>query len=98
MHALLSNLTPSCRRRVKFQVGFHDVWGVLMSLEANRLKFAKFIVRTASSEECRTIDMKRAMRDDLEAMQLEIAHKHASLLCPFEEKEAFMEILEKGRQ
>lgn len=69
-----------------------------MSIEANRLKFAKFIVRTASSEECRTIDMKRAMRDDLEAIQLEIAHKHASLLCPFEEKEAFMAILEKGRQ
>lgn len=69
-----------------------------MSLEANRLKFAKFIVRTASSEECRTIDMKRAMRDDLEAMQLEIARKHAALLCPFEEKEAFMAILDSSRR
>ena len=86
------------RRRAKFQVGFHDVWGVLMSLEKDRLKFAKFIVRTASSEECRTIDMKRTMRDDLESMQLDIAHKHAALLCPFEEKETFMKELEKTRR
>ena len=73
------------------------MWGVLSSLEKDRLKFAKFIVRTASSEECRTIDMKRMMRDDLEAMQIEIARKHSSLLCPFEEKEAFMAELEKAR-
>ena len=85
------------RRRTKFQVGFHDVWGVLTSLEKDRLKFSKFIVRTASSEECRTIDMKRMMRDDLEAMQIEIANKHSALLCPFEEKEAFMAELEKTR-
>ena len=94
-HIILKN--RKARRRAKFQVGFHDVWGVLTSLERDRLKFAKFIVRTGSSEECRTIDMKRAMRDDLEAMQLEIAHKHTALLCPFEEKEAFMAELEKTR-
>ena len=86
------------RRRAKFQVGFHDVWGVITSLEKDRLKFAKFIVRTASSEECRTIDMKRMMRDDLEAVQLEIARKHAALLAPYEEKEAFMIELGKIRQ
>lgn len=86
------------RRRAKFQVGFHDVWGVLSSLEKGRIKFAKFIVRTASSDECRTIEMKRAMRDDLEAMQLQIARKHASLLAPCDEKEAFMAELAKGRQ
>jgi len=85
------------RKRVKFQVGFHDVWGVIMSLEKDRLKFAKFIVRTASSEECRTIDMKRKMRDDLEVIQLDLARKHAAILCPLEEKEAFLEELEKTR-
>ena len=85
------------RRRVKFPVGFHDVWGVISSLEKDRLKFAKFIIRTASSEECRTIDMKRRMRDDLEMMQLDIARKHSPMLCPFEEKETFLATIEQGR-
>jgi hypothetical protein len=42
--------------------------------------------------------MKRKLRDYLEGVQLDIGNTYSSLLCPFEEKEAFMAELEKGRQ
>ena len=85
------------RRRARFPVGFHDVWGVLSGLEEQRIKNAKFVVRTGSSDECRTVELKRDIRDYIETKQLELAGMYSQYLCPFEEKEAFLIELKKDR-
>ena len=86
------------RRRVKFPVGFHDVWGVISSLEDHRLKFARSVVRQGNSEECRTIEMKRRMRDRLEAAQIDIAHINVDLLCPSDDKQGFLAVIDAPRR
>lgn len=74
------------------------MWGVLSSLEDHRLKFAKFVVRQSSSEESRTLEMKRRMRDRLEAAQMDIAHINFVLLCPADDEEGFRTALEASRR
>ena len=81
------------KSKAKFPLCFHDAFGVVSELEKKRLRFAKFVVRAGSSDDCRTLADKREMRDDLQELITLWCAKRAKNLKPTDDKTTYDSML-----
>ena len=85
------------RRKFRKPVGFGDAWGVVAAMEKDRIKFAKFAVKQAHSEDSKTIDTKRKMRDELDRMIMQFVSMFSEQLAPLDETDKFWFLISKNR-